>query len=116
MLLKISYEDGSGREVIPLSANETYFIAEGSSPTLPTGAGIVELRGSHVSSPQFVIRRNGQGWSVQHHGRNPTRVDDQPLRAGAPMPISAGMMIWVPNVTIELVEAHHLRRTGRTIS
>ncbi|MGO8658796.1 pilus assembly protein, partial [Rhizobium ruizarguesonis] len=47
---------------------------------------------------------SGQGWSVQHHGRNPTRVDDQPLRAGTPVAVSAGMSIWVPNVTIELVE------------
>ncbi len=80
MLLKISYEDGSGREVIPLSANETYFVGESSTLTLPAGAGVVRLRGSHVSSPQFVLRKSGQGWSVQHHGRNPTRVDDQPLR------------------------------------
>ena len=82
MLLKISYEDGSGREVIPLSANETYFVGESSTLSLPAGAGVVRLRGSHVSSPQFVLRKSGQGWSVQHHGRNPTRVDDQPLRAG----------------------------------
>lgn len=104
MLLKISYEDGSGREVIPLSANETYFVGESSTLTLPAGAGVVRLRGSHVSSPQFVLRKSGQGWSVQHHGRNPTRVDDQPLRAGTPVAVSAGMSIWVPNVTIELVE------------
>lgn len=104
MLVKISYEDGSGREVIPLSAGETYFISEGGSPQLPSGAGVVRLRGSHVSSPQFVLRRSGGDWSVQHHGRNPTRLDDRVLNPGRPEPLRPGMSIWVPNVTIEFVE------------
>ena len=104
MQLKISYEDGSGREVVPLSADVTYFVGENGTPALPAGAGVVRLRGSHVSSPQFIIRRSGQSWTVQHHGRNPTRLDDQPLRAGVPVALRAGMSIWVPNVTLELYE------------
>jgi pilus assembly protein CpaF len=104
MLVRISYDDGGSRETAALTAGEIWFVGESATPEVPAGAQLLRLRGNHISSPQFILRRSGSGWMVQHYGRNPTRLDDRALRSGTPASVSPGMSIWAPNVTIELME------------
>ncbi|WP_181699739.1 ATPase, T2SS/T4P/T4SS family [Chthonobacter albigriseus] len=105
MQLKISYDDRPGVEVMTLNADETYFVSPGSTATIPERAASVVLQSNHVSPLQFVLRRTLGGIEVAHYGRNPTRLNDQPLKAGVPAKVAPGMQLWVPNVTIEILEA-----------
>ncbi|WP_181708498.1 ATPase, T2SS/T4P/T4SS family [Chthonobacter rhizosphaerae] len=111
MELKISYDDRPGVERIAVSAPETHFgSADGPADARP-GRQTIVLKSNLVSPLQFVLRKGTGGFEVLHYGRNPTRLNDRPLRAGVAERVAPGMQLWVPGVTIEVVEEEKVAET-----